>query len=120
MVIKKFKCPLGELVLVADEKNLLGVLYSPNVIPGLTRDPWISAQGRDDKNNVLPLVEQQLTEYFAGKRKQFELPLRFKGTDFQKRVWAALLTIPYGETRSYAGGLNNKKYLLELEHAPLA
>jgi len=42
-----------------------------------------------------------LEEYFAGKRKEFDLPLRPKGTDFQRSVWNALMTIPYGETRSY-------------------
>lgn len=44
---------------------------------------------------------KQLTEYFAGDRKTFDLPLEFNGTDFQKRVWQALCQIPYGETRSY-------------------
>jgi len=51
-----------------------------------------------------PLIKKaakQLTEYFAGKRRTFDLPLEFRGTDFQKKVWAALMTIPYGETRSY-------------------
>ena len=43
----------------------------------------------------------QLGDYFAGKRKEFDLPLSFTGTDFQKKVWDALMTIPYGETRSY-------------------
>jgi methylated-DNA-[protein]-cysteine S-methyltransferase len=46
-------------------------------------------------------VAKQLKEYLAGKRKEFELPLKFYGTDFQRSVWNALLTIPYGETRSY-------------------
>ena len=45
--------------------------------------------------------KKQLEEYFAGKRKQFDLPLAPKGTDFQKRVWKALTDIPYGETRTY-------------------
>lgn len=44
---------------------------------------------------------KQLNEYFEGKRKEFNLPLDPKGTDFQKRVWNALLNIPYGETRTY-------------------
>ena len=46
-------------------------------------------------------TQQQLIEYFSGQRKVFDIPLDFEGTDFQKKVWSALLTIPYGETRSY-------------------
>ncbi len=49
-----------------------------------------------------PAVAQQLTEFFAGKRKTFDLPLAPKGTDFQKRVWEELVRIPYGQTISYA------------------
>jgi len=51
-----------------------------------------------------PLIKKaagQLEEYFAGKRKVFSLPLLLSGTEFQKAVWRALQTIPYGETRSY-------------------
>ncbi len=47
------------------------------------------------------LAVQQLEEYFAGQRKQFEVPLVLRGTSFQVSVWKALLQIPYGETRSY-------------------
>ncbi|HEU5137405.1 MAG TPA: methylated-DNA--[protein]-cysteine S-methyltransferase, partial [Steroidobacteraceae bacterium] len=49
------------------------------------------------------LVEtaRQLREYFAGSRRAFDVPLEFRGTDFQRRAWSALLTIPYGETRTY-------------------
>ncbi len=43
----------------------------------------------------------QLSEYFAGKRMSFDLKVKFEGTEFQKAVWNALLTIPYGETRTY-------------------
>ncbi|RYD65796.1 MAG: methylated-DNA--[protein]-cysteine S-methyltransferase, partial [Sphingomonadales bacterium] len=50
---------------------------------------------------VLVETERQIAEYFAGKRSAFTVPLDFRGTDFQKSVWAALLTIPFGETRSY-------------------
>jgi methylated-DNA-[protein]-cysteine S-methyltransferase len=64
---------------------------------------------------MLPVVAQcvyQLDEYFQGKRKVFELALAPQGTDFQKRVWAQLLEIPYGETVSYmdlARALGNEK-----------
>ena len=47
-------------------------------------------------------LRTELSEYFAGKRRSFGLPLDYPGTDFQRRVWEALLRIPYGETRSYA------------------
>lgn len=51
-----------------------------------------------------PLIKdafRQLSEYLIGERKEFDLPIRMRGTEFQKRVWTALLDIPYGETRSY-------------------
>lgn len=47
------------------------------------------------------IVQKQLDEYSAGERETFDLPLSFKGTVFQHKVWEALLSIPYGETRSY-------------------
>jgi len=50
---------------------------------------------------VLVQTERQLNEYFAGRRKEFSLPLDIRGTPFQKHVWEALLAIPFGETRSY-------------------
>jgi O-6-methylguanine DNA methyltransferase len=52
-------------------------------------------------NAVLNDLREQLTEYFAARRQQFELPLHSSGTDFQQRVWTALCEIPYGETWSY-------------------
>jgi methylated-DNA-[protein]-cysteine S-methyltransferase len=55
----------------------------------------------DKKHLILQEAEKQLNEYFAGKRNRFSVPLDPHGTDFQKQVWQALLTIPFGETRSY-------------------
>jgi len=56
--------------------------------------------GEDTAEN--PAVAKQLTEYFAGQRKEFDLPLAPNGTEFQQRVWKELARIPYGETISYA------------------
>jgi methylated-DNA-[protein]-cysteine S-methyltransferase len=53
------------------------------------------------KSTVLARAEKQLAEYFASKRSTFDLPLSPDGTDFQRRVWRALETIPFGETWSY-------------------
>ena len=50
---------------------------------------------------TLRKAAQELSEYFAGNRKEFDIPLNPKGTDFQKSVWNALCTIPYGKTMSY-------------------
>jgi methylated-DNA-[protein]-cysteine S-methyltransferase len=55
-------------------------------------------------NDHSPVIDKcllQLDEYFAGSRKEFDLPLGQKGTEFQMRVWNALMTIPYGKTTSY-------------------
>lgn len=58
----------------------------------------VSARGRTDLHAE---AERQLRLYFAGKLRSFDLPLELPGTDFQRAAWAALLEIPYGETRSY-------------------
>lgn len=88
--------PVGELSLVASEAGLVAVLWEDDR-PG--RVPLGALQ--EAGHPVLAATETQLREYFAGQRRVFDIPLDFRGTDFQRRVWAALLTIPYGETRSY-------------------
>jgi methylated-DNA-[protein]-cysteine S-methyltransferase len=54
-----------------------------------------------DENGHVQLVVSQLTEYFEGKRKVFDMPFDLEGTPFQQRVWQALLIVPFGKTRSY-------------------
>ncbi len=89
--------PVGALSLVATDQALVALVWRTT---GHARVPFESAV-EDAKHPVLRETARQLREYFAGKRRQFELPLEFRGTDFQRRAWAALLTIPYGETRTY-------------------
>jgi O-6-methylguanine DNA methyltransferase len=67
-------------------------------LAGLPQAPWI----RDDGDPALAEAARQLEEYFSGRRRRFEMPLDLCGTPFQKRVWAELQRIPYGETWSYA------------------
>lgn len=97
LVFSKMDSPVGVLTLVADERALLAVLWEDDK-PGRVK---LGAM-EEKRNEVLETAERELGEYFAGKRREFSVPLRFSGTDFQKRVWNALLEIPYGETRSYA------------------
>lgn len=70
----------------------------------LTQIAFLDERPGDDAETPTPLLEEaarQLTAYFAGELTHFELPLAPHGTDFQRRVWAALCDIPYGETASY-------------------
>ena len=96
-ISKTMPSPVGELTLVASHKGLAAILWEKDK-PGRVR---LNIVARDDAHPVLCKTERQLREYFAGRRKVFDLPLDFTGTDFQQSVWAALLTIPFGETRSY-------------------
>lgn len=96
-VYKTVASPVGMLTLVARGGRLAAVLWE-NDRPGRVR---LGAMRPDDADPVLCEAERQLAEYFAGRRTRFELELDFIGTDFQKKVWQALLTIPYGQTRSY-------------------
>ncbi len=91
-----FESPIGRLLLTTDGMALTGLYMEPSR----------KAQSTEDLSNdptVGPLGEamQQLSEYFAGKRREFHLPLRPQGTLFQQRVWRELIAIPYGETWSY-------------------
>ena len=89
--------PVGTLKLVAHETALVAVLWE-NENPKRVRLAELVEQA---DHPVLLETQKQLTEYFAGKRQQFDLPLDFAGTEFQQKVWQALLSIPFGETRSY-------------------
>jgi methylated-DNA-[protein]-cysteine S-methyltransferase len=95
---KLMDSPVGELKLVANGNRLAAILWE-NDKPNRVRLPEIVEA---DDRPVLIETERQLNEYFAGTRDRFDLELDFQGTDFQKKVWAALLTIPFGETRSYS------------------
>ncbi|MHA3841367.1 methylated-DNA--[protein]-cysteine S-methyltransferase [Sphingomonas aestuarii] len=88
---------VGELTLVASDAGLVAVLWSHDDVDRVRLGERVA----DDDHPVLIAAATQLDDYFAGRRTAFDLPLDFRGTDFQKSVWAALLTIPFGETRSY-------------------
>ena len=89
--------PVGILELVATENALVAVLWE-NENPKRVRLAELIEQV---DHPILLETQKQLREYFAGTRQQFDLPLDFEGTVFQKKVWQALLSIPFGETRSY-------------------
>jgi methylated-DNA-[protein]-cysteine S-methyltransferase len=97
LVYKMIKSPVGELKLVASEKGLVAILWEKDS----PRRVRLSDLVANDQHPILIETERQLGEYFAGKRKAFDIALDVRGTRFQKDVWEALLAIPFGETRSY-------------------
>jgi methylated-DNA-[protein]-cysteine S-methyltransferase len=94
---KLMKSPVGTLRLVGSDKGLAGVWFERS------RPERVRPRGdvENSRHPVLIEAERQLGEYFDGRRRKFDLKIDFVGTDFQKSVWKALLTIPFGQTRSY-------------------
>lgn len=114
MKYKVFSTPAGWIKLIEDQGFLVKL--------ELLNDREEGGQ----ESILLEETEKQLSAYFRGERKSFDLPLKFHGTDFQEKVWKVLQTIPYGQTRSYkqvaeaignekasraVGGANNKNPL---------
>ncbi|GGK01272.1 methylated-DNA--protein-cysteine methyltransferase [Luteimonas terricola] len=87
--------PIGVLTLAADDIGLCRIDFPPPPPPPAGEE-WL-----EGSNDVLVETRRQLEEYFAGKRRDFDLPLSPHGTDFQRNVWATLAAIPYGRTWSY-------------------
>lgn len=108
---------IGKLIIKASDIKLKEINYYNE-----SEDAFIF-----EKNKVIDNTILQLEEYFLGKRKIFDLPLEFNGTDFQKSVWRSLLEIPYGKSATYkdiakmignekavraVGGANNKNKIM--------
>ncbi len=84
--------PAGDLLLQTDGEHLTAISFEPFSPLTLHAEP---------AHPVLVRAREQLEEYFAGRRRDFDIPLLATGTPFQQQVWAALRTIPYGLTASY-------------------
>lgn len=99
-----YQSPCGELLLgekdgrlcLCDWKNIKHRRRNDNRIMRFLR-----AEYAEGKSEVLLWACKEFDEYFAGTRTEFDIPLLFAGTEFQRSVWNAMLGIPYGETRSY-------------------
>lgn len=86
----KYRAIIGPLFILENNGSIVGI---SNKVEG-----W---QGTYKETEVIKETYRQLSEYFAGKRDSFDIPIKTQGTDFQEKVWNALKQIPYGETRSY-------------------
>ena len=90
-----FDSPIGELLATGDGEVVTGLYMQDGRHPVVPGADW----ERDDE--AFAELRRQLGEYFAGERREFDLPLAPRGSEFQVRVWDALREIPYGETESY-------------------
>jgi methylated-DNA-[protein]-cysteine S-methyltransferase len=82
--------PLGDLLATEEDGALVSLVWLEE-----------GAEGGKDETPLLLETRRQLGEYFAGERTGFDLPLAPEGTEFEKKVWDELLTIPYGEVKQY-------------------
>ncbi len=94
----RMSSPAGPLLLGASASALVVLEFDRGLPKNLNGEPiaWRESEPRTRD------VRRQMEEYFAGKRRRFELELDLRGTEFRKRCWNELLKIPYGETCSYA------------------
>lgn len=91
------KSNVGDLVLVTDGTSLVGVYFSGRDHIPASSKTW----QRNNEHRVLQEASRQLSEYFAGKRTEFSVPLRPAGTSFQETIWKEIARIPYGQTITY-------------------
>jgi len=92
-----FDSPQGGMLIVANVKGLAGVHFERQKHhPGLPKD-W----QKDPQHKLLKQTRRELLEYFAGRRKRFDVALAPEGTAFQRAVWKAISTVGFGETISY-------------------
>jgi|HubBroStandDraft_5_1064220.scaffolds.fasta_scaffold268992_1 methylated-DNA-[protein]-cysteine S-methyltransferase len=88
--------PIGKLLIAGDSDAIHQINFAKNGKPSRPEAEW-----QESSRGPLAQAARQLTEYFAGKRTDFDLPLAPEGTEFQRSVWRRLQEIPYGETISY-------------------
>lgn len=103
--LKRIETPLGTMYAAATDEGICMLEFTDRKmleteLKHLSKS--LNANIIQGENSHFKILEEQLIEYFEGKRKEFSVPLHFVGSDFQKSVWEILMKIPYGETWSYA------------------
>ncbi len=99
---KEIKSPLGILLAGSTDNSLLFLQFKDNADLNKIEKRFKCVIQKQENHPFLDKVENQLKEYFQGKRREFDLNCTLIGTEFQKKCWKALSEIPYGETISYS------------------
>jgi O-6-methylguanine DNA methyltransferase len=104
MIVEMLPSPLGPLVAAAEDEGIRVLEFTRSGRPGAQVELPAAILGRPCERGRHPHLDRlrrELLEYFDGRRRVFEVPVRLQGTPFQMRVWGELTKIPYGEVRSY-------------------
>jgi methylated-DNA-[protein]-cysteine S-methyltransferase len=99
--ILEFDSPVGRILLAGCERGLTHLLFVDRDGKPLRAPRRPAGDASQAAGGVLTETERQLREYFAGDRREFDVPLAPRGTEFQQAVWSGLREIPFGETESY-------------------
>jgi len=97
LMYKDVPSPVGLIRIIASDRGLVAIIWEGEDY----KRTKLSVPVREDQAPILLQTEKELKEYFDNKRTTFDIPLDFKGTEFQVKVWEALLKIPYGATKTY-------------------
>ncbi|MBK1895621.1 methylated-DNA--[protein]-cysteine S-methyltransferase [Chryseobacterium paridis] len=97
LVYKDISSPVGLIRTIASDQGLVAIIWEGEDY----KRTKLSVPVREDQHPILVQTEKELKEYFENKRRTFDIPLDFKGTEFQVKVWEALLKIPYGVIKTY-------------------
>ncbi len=105
LIAEEIETPVGKLLAAASDQGLC-LLEFADVEDRLNRhvsqlEKTFKTKISKGESAIIQQLKRELTEYFNGERKTFEIALDFRGTEFQENAWKALLKIPYGQTRSY-------------------
>ena len=93
----RYQSPLGPVIVIANDEGIWSIDFVNAKYAKRIGADWVE----DPKHPQLAEYFRQLAEYFAGKRREFDLPLAPRGTSFQERVWQEIARVPYGKTISY-------------------
>ncbi|CAN5436151.1 methylated-DNA--[protein]-cysteine S-methyltransferase [soil metagenome] len=104
ITITRILTPLGPMIAGATEKGICLLEFTDRRMLETqfkNLKKYLKAECVSGNSPILEMLSEQITEYYEGKRKIFDLPILIKGTEFQERVWKILMEIPYGKTRTY-------------------
>lgn len=117
LFVDDMESPIGPLTILSSQNGVCQIVFgSKNDVCSSLKQwarKYFLSCGMEENPERIKAVTFQLEEYFSGDRTDFTFPIDLQGTPFQKRVWKSLLTIPYGETRSY-------KEIAQMIHSPKA